>query len=238
MVLIALVAMAIGCASNNDVVDVTVPTNNEVVRVAIPILHHSQPDAVGPEIYEEMSKYFLEETGKQLEVRSIRLDQLKGFDPALLHIVGSAEVRLEPWERSAIDSQQLSGGTVLIENYRGDGAFVASLRDQLTHLFLEYDEPVSTRSDIITGRHLPEGRKRNRRVEYRNAPEEFQRRMLLRGTEWIGPRYPILFSYEDISHAMQGLEDPAVVGYTVSYARDLMLNILLEADQSQKSQRY
>ena len=235
IILCAIAVLCFGCASSEEVLpkeDLT-----DAIRVAIPIYKNPQPDALGSEIYEEMSRYFYQETGKRLHVKMIRLDQLESFEPALLHMVGSREVQLEPWERHAIHSQQMSGGTVLIENYKGVGVFAISMRDQLESIFVSYDEPVSTRCDIITGRKLPEGAKSNRRLTYRNVPEEFRGRMLLRGTEQIvWQRYPILIAYEDLSHAMQGIDDPLVNGYSIESARKLMLNILLEADQSKKSQ--
>ena len=225
LILCAIVVLLVGCASNSD-----------TIKVAIPVFHNATTEALGPEIYSEMKKYFREETGKRLVVKSITLDELAEFDPALLHLVGSDHVKLEPWERQAIDHQQLHGGTVLIENFRGEGRFTLSMRDQLKNLFIGYEDRVSTRSDIITGRKLPEGSKSNRRVEYRDTPRG-RSRLLLRGFEFDS-RYPVLLSYEDLSYGMQGKEGQLINGYVTEYARNLMLNILLEADQSKRSQLY
>ncbi|MEM9109422.1 MAG: hypothetical protein AAGC72_05310 [Planctomycetota bacterium] len=217
----------------------TLEDDAETIRVAIPVLKNPQPDAVGPEIYEHMRLYFYQETGKRLQVEHVWLDDLQDFDPALLHLVGSDSVDFELWEKQAIEVYVASGGTTLIENLGGEGGFATAIRDRFTGVFPGFDDRISSRSDIITGRNLPEGSKSNRRLFYRDAVKQVNPDgiLLLRGWE-VNGRYPVLLSFEDISLGMIGVNNDEILGHRTESARDLMLNILLAAERQQKSQRY
>jgi len=184
-------------------------------------------------VYRVMKNYMHNETGKSLEVIKAPLTELANADPALLHMMGVNAVSLTAEERDAVQSYAGSGGTILIENLGGTGEFATSMRDQLSPLFPGADDPVSNRSDIISGRNLPEGAKRNRDFYYRKLVIERSNpdgRLLLRG--WMkNERYPVLLSYEDLSLGMLGVKQYGINGYSIESARNIMLNILLEADQ-------
>ncbi|MEM9346637.1 MAG: hypothetical protein AAGB26_08465 [Planctomycetota bacterium] len=237
--------LCIGCSSKERAahpVHVSKPTlenETETIRVAIPIFKNPQPDAIGPEVYEHMSLYFYQETGKRLEVEHVWLDDLQDFDPALLHLVGSDSVDFELWEKQAIEAYVASGGTTLIENLGGEGGFVMSIRDQFIGVFSGFDDRISSRSDIITGRNLPEGSKSIRRLFYCDAVKQVNPDgvLLLRGWE-VNERYPVLLSFEDISLRMIGVNNDEALGHRTESAKDLMLNILLVAERQQKSERY
>lgn len=223
MISCVIAILLVGCASGSN-----------TIKVAIPIFQNTTAESPGPEIYSEMKAYFREETGKRLVVKSITPDELAEFDPALLHLIGSEAVQLQPLERDSIESYVLLGGTVLIEDDRGQGHFVTSMCDQLRPAFPRYEERVSTRSDIVTGRNLPEGSKSNRRVKFRNDLNEKWDRLMLRGFERDG-RYPIVMSFEDISDAMQGNNTQGVNGYSIEFAQNLMVNILLDAERAKNN---
>ena len=127
-----------------------------------------------------------------------------------------------------------AGGTVLIENLGGTGKFATSVRDQLNPLFPGTEDKVSARSDIITGRNLPEGSTSNRRVVFRRLVIERSNPdgvLTLRGWE-KDKRYPVLLSYEDLSLGMLGVKQYGINGYSVKTSRDLMVNILLDAEKA------
>jgi len=205
------------------------------IKVVIP--QFKDPNGVMPEsnVYAAMENYMFNQTGKKLVIESVPLSRLADADPALLHMVGINEVKLEDAERKAVNDYIASGGTVLIENLGGTGKFVESIRDQMADDFARVggEDKVGTRADIITGRNLPEGAKNNRRVVYRRMVLERSNpdtQAMLRGYA-KADRYPVLNSYEDISLGMLGVKQYGINGYSVDSARDLMLNVLLEAEK-------
>lgn len=185
-------------------------------------------------VYRVMTNVMHNETGRQLEVQTLPLSELAAADPTLVHMMGVNAVSITEAEREAIMKFVQAGGTIFIENLGGTGDFATSLRDQLNPLFPGTEDRVSKRSDIITGRNLPQGSTSNRRVVYRRLVIERASpdgRLLLRG--WSkNDRYPVLLSYEDFSLGMLGVRQYGINGYNIDTSRKLMVNILLEAEKN------
>jgi hypothetical protein len=204
------------------------------IKVFVPTWSEEAAKVHEHDVYRVMKNYMHNETGKALEVINAPLSELAGADPALLHLMGVNAVKLSAEERDAVQSYVNAGGTILIENLGGKGDFATSLRDQLSPLFPGTDERVSTRADIISGRNLPEGSKRNRDFYFRKQVIERANpdgKLLLRG--WMkNDRYPVLLSYEDFSLGMLGVKQYGINGYSIESSRNIMLNIILEADQA------
>ncbi|MEM6506417.1 MAG: DUF4159 domain-containing protein [Planctomycetota bacterium] len=189
------------------------------------------------DVYQVMKNYMQNETGLGLNVQTLPLSELGASDAALLHMMGVNAIKITNEERDAIQSFVRGGGTVLIENLGGTGDFATSVRDQLGALFPGTEDKVSTRANIITGRSLPDGAKSNRRIVYRRLVIERANptgRLMLRG--WTDPnndkRVPVVLSFEDISLGMLGVKQYGINGYSINSARDLMVNILLDAYQT------
>lgn len=204
------------------------------IKVVIPQWEDAAGKIHETDVYRVMKNYMHNETGRTLDVQTLPLSELAGADPALLHMTGVKAVKITEAERNAIQSFISSGGTILIENLGGTGDFATSVRDQLSPLFPGTEDPVSGRSDIISGRNLPEGAKRNRDFYYRRLVIERSNpdgRLLLRG--WIkNKRYPVLLSYEDFSLGMLGVKQYGINGYSVESSRNIMVNILLDAEKA------
>ncbi len=186
------------------------------------------------DVYRVMKNYMHNETGRTLDVQTLPLSELQGADPALVHMLGVNAISISEGERDAIMKFVQGGGTILIENLGGAGKFATSVRDQLNPLFPGTEDRVSNRSDIISGRNLPDGSKSNRDFYYRRLVIERSNpdgRLLLRG--WNkDDRYPVLLSYEDFSLGMLGVRQYGINGYSIESSRDLMVNILLEAEKA------
>lgn len=204
------------------------------IKVVIPKWEDETAKLQENDVYRVMKNVMHNETGRTLDVQVLPLSELASANPALLHMTGVNAVSITEGERAAISSYVKGGGTILIENLGGTGDFATSVRDQLNTLFTGTEDRVSTRSDIITGRNLPEGSTSNRRVVYRRMVIERSNpdgRLLLRGWEQ-DKRYPVILSYEDISLGMLGVRQYGVNGYSIESARDLMINILLDAEKA------
>lgn len=206
------------------------------IKVVIPKWEDKAGHNPEHDVYMMMRNYMHNETGKQLVIEELPLSELGKADPSLLHMVGYNKVAVTDAEREAVKKYIDKGGTVLVENLGGTGEFAASVREQFDVIFsaVGAEERVGKTANIISGRTLPEGNKNNRRVIYRRLVLERANpdsRLLLRGYV-KGDRIPVLLTYEDLSLGMLGVKQFGINGYSVETSRDMMLNILLEANQA------
>ncbi|MEM1354040.1 MAG: DUF4159 domain-containing protein [Planctomycetota bacterium] len=186
------------------------------------------------DVYAAMKNYMFNETGYQIVVEQRPLAQLVESNPSLLHMIGSDEVSLSQADRQAIDGYVKAGGTILIENLGGRGDFVTSVQTGLATVLVGVDNRLKTEAVILGSETMPAGYKNNSTVTYRRMTLEGidpGRFPLLRGYK-IGDRVPVLVSKQDISLGMLGVRQYGINGYSVDSARDLMVNILLEAKQA------
>lgn len=161
-----------------------------------------------------------------IEHQLARIDQIR--PPPELVVVSGVDAHLfSTAQRTALRSYVDSGGVVLFETPGGRGDFTLSAEQACTDIF---EIPIRSliRHRIVSGRGL-RGAARLNRLEYRpysfevfGARETMPR---LRGMIVDGqPR--VLFSREDISHAL--LDQPCwgIAGYKPDSARRLLANIL------------
>jgi hypothetical protein len=153
--------------------------------------------------------------------------------PDLVVACGTEAQRLTPAERSAIERYVRGGGVVLFESPGGGGRFTRSAEEACLEIFgaAAGGALPLLRSRLITGAGLP-GAADLSRVEYRpyahlafGARETSPR---LRGIVLDGqPR--VIFSREDLTHALLDRPCWGVAGYTPRFARDLLGNVILHA---------
>ena len=188
-----------------------------------------KPEPLALELF---ASFLAREHGIGLKIIDRPLQTIDEIDPpAGLVIVSGIEAhQFTAAQRQAIRRYAGRGGSVLFETPGGGGAFTLSAEQMAADLF---DGPIRSllREPIITGAGI-EGAADLTRLNYRPyALEVFGARETtprLCGMKIDGiPR--LLFSREDISHAL--LDQPAwgVNGYRPEGARRLMANILLHA---------
>ncbi|MHC4415486.1 MAG: hypothetical protein ACYS0G_09400 [Planctomycetota bacterium] len=167
-----------------------------------------------------------------IEIVDCALADIDELDPppTLVVVNGIGPHDFTAPEREAIRAHVRAGRVILFETPGGRGAFTRFAERACTEIFAQPIRPLF-RSRIITGAGLPQAA-RLTRVDYRPyALEVFAARETtprLRGMLIDGqPR--VLFSREDISHAL--LDQPCwgVVGYTHPAAHRLLGNILRHA---------
>ena len=203
------------------------------VKVVIPTFEDPAGKMPETDVYRMMRVYMHNLTGMKLDVQQVPFSEIATASPALLHIVGVNPVKMTEGEVKAVDAFIKSGGTVLIENLGGKRGFAESVTQQLEGILPGEHDKVSERSDIITGRNLPEGSTKNRRLVFRRIVLENSNpdaRLLLRGYT-AGERTPVYLSFEDLSLGMLGVKQFGINGYSTNTARNLMVNILLEAQK-------
>ena len=155
-----------------------------------------------------------------------RIDQIQP-PPELVVVSGVDAHFFSTAQRTALRSYVRSGGVVLFETPGGRGEFTLSAEQACADIF---EVPIRSliRHRIVTGRGL-RGAAHLARLEYRpysfevfGARETMPR---LRGMS-IDGQVRILFSREDISHAL--LDQPCwgIAGYKPDSARRLLANIL------------
>lgn len=159
-----------------------------------------------------------------------KLAQLHQFEhwPALAVVSGVEAHRLTPEERRAISEFVARGGTILFETAGGMGSFATEAEAAVTELLRQPADPL-LRHRIITGAGLASGDDLSR-LNYRpytlDVLGSLDTTPRLRGIV-IDGRPRVVFSREDLSHAL--LDQPCwgVMGYTADSARKLLRNIML-----------
>jgi len=216
---------------SSPIVERTGRASTRTIKVVVPTIGgHGPPES---DAYRFMKAYAHNEAGANLLIEQTPLADLVASDPTLVHLSGTAAVELLPTELDALNTYIEEGGTVLIENVGGRGDFAASVTRQMASILPGQDSQVRTGS-LVTGRGLPDGAKRNRRIIYRAMTQQAGNpgtSLLLRGYE-REDRFPVLVSIEDISLGMLGVRQYGINGYSVESARNIMLNILLEAEEA------
>jgi len=205
------------------------------IKIVIPEWEDPAGALAETDVYRVMRNFMHNETGKQLVVERVPLAQLSTVDPSLLHLVGVDPVQVSPAERDAIQAYINAGGTVLIENLGGRGGFADSMREQLGAMFAtgRSESRVLASNNLISGVNLPEGSRNARPIIYRRMvlTSNPDSRLLLRGYG-TDERFPVLVSYEDLSLGMLGVRHYGINGYSTQTSRNLMINILLEAQRA------
>jgi len=203
---------------------------------SIPVVRAIHSDNWNPEplALQQFSDHLQRTHGITLDIRRSALQSIHTLDPppALVVVNGIDLHAFTADEQRAIEAYARSGGTILFETPGGLGSFTKSAEGICSDLF--GTPPVSLqRHPLITGEGIDRGID-STRVEYRSfAFETF-------GSREVTPRLRaimvedeprIIFSRDDISHAL--LDQPCwgVSGYTPESARDLMTNIMLHAAQ-------
>jgi hypothetical protein len=170
--------------------------------------------------------------GIEIRIEDRPLAEVGGLDPRP-HLVVASGIAEHDWseaEQAALAEYVRAGGVVLFETPGGRGGFTASAETMAQSCFSTTAVPVS-QSRIITARGLP-GAQPLQSVEYRpyalavfGARETAPR---LRGLAVQG-QMRVLFSREDLSHALLGQPCWGVAGYSPESATALLRNVLLHA---------
>ena len=152
--------------------------------------------------------------------------------PDLVIVSGIEEPAFDEAQLAAIKAYVEANGVVLFETPGGRGNFTASAEKTVGEIFGKPVESV-LRTRIISGDGLANARNLGR-VDYRPfALQAF-------GTRETAPRLRgmivkpggqphVLFSREDITHALLGQPCWGISGYSTQSARELMANIVLHA---------
>jgi hypothetical protein len=159
--------------------------------------------------------------------RVVPLRELGDAPPALAIATGTAAHELTPVELESIRRFVSGGGTLLFETAGGRGDFAGAAEQACATLFAQRAMPL-VRHPIVTGAGArPEHDLST--VEYRPYSFEIfgarERSARLRGIE-IDGRVAVLFSREDLSHALLDRSCWGVHGYAPDSAQKLLENVL------------
>jgi hypothetical protein len=186
-----------------------------------------------PAALEAFGQWLAANGDERLDIGEIALREIDEAvpTPALVIVNGIEPREFSRAERDAVRGYVERGGVILFETPGGRGGFTASAETAMLQTFAGASVRTLRRSRIVTGDGLP-GADNLSRLEYRPyALEAFAARETtprLRGLVIDGePR--VLFSREDISHALLDRTCWGVAGYGSDAARSLLRNILLHA---------
>jgi hypothetical protein len=172
------------------------------------------------------------ERHRRISIQTHRLQEIAGVSPrpALVVISGVEAHEFSEAEKDSLKRYVAAGGVALFETAGGLGPFAAGAEEMAAALFSSPVRPL-LRSRIITGEGL-DGAAKLTSVEYRpfmlQRLGSIQTSPRLRGIE-IDGQARVLFSREDITHAL--LDQPCwgISGYSPQSARELLANIVRHA---------
>jgi hypothetical protein len=156
--------------------------------------------------------------------------------PQLVIVSGIDEHAFTDAERGAVRAYVQQGGVILFETIGGVGGFARSAETMAGTIFHRPAQSL-LRHRVITGEHLP-GAVSLSRVEYRPYTMHLLGSLdtvpRLRGME-VGGEVRLLFSRDDLSHAL--LDQPCwgISGYSPATARRMLRNVILHAAAQQES---
>lgn len=166
-----------------------------------------------------------------LQYTSVTPDQLTNQKIAFLTTTGDPESALTDSDAAAIRTWIERGGTLWLDPASGrEAASKASLSMLAKILPSGRSVPMAPDNPILTGKGLPGGFD-NTRVRYRffamsrMGPEHKPR---LQSVE-LGNRVAIVYSAEDLTCGLAGLDHWSIYGYTPEFARRLVVNGVLQA---------
>ena len=170
-----------------------------------------------------------------LQIRTTGADGLGTCRFALLSALGGSSLSDE--EATAIRSWVEGGGTLWMDAAGGSQEAVAALQTMLQKIMPgERLEPVSDQDAIITGQGFATGFD-NRRVKYRSyvlgrmGPSNRSRLSAVH----LDGRPAIIYSPEDLTAGLAGLQHWGIFGYSVRSARQLVINgVLVVAERARR----
>jgi hypothetical protein len=168
------------------------------------------------------------------EIVDLPLQSIHVADPKpdLVIVNGVAAHAFTPAQIDSIKAFAAAGGTVLFETPGGRGEFTVAAEKALEAAFSQAPQSINA-SRIVTGEGLA-GAANLSSIDYRPfAIQAFGTRETaprLRGITLPGSTQPqILFSREDLSHALLDHPCCGVSGYATTSARQLLGNVVLSA---------
>ena len=176
----------------------------------------------------QMFSVWLRSSGGELNYSTVPVSKITADDNHHFVIIsGIDSYEFTPEEMASINNFITEGGTVLFETIGGRGDFARAAQRQFSSLLGVRAVPLRSHP-LITGRNLPNG-KDCRQVGYTAfALSRFgvlETRPRLRGMEVKG-RVGLIFSNDDISHALLNRPVWGVSGYDTTSARRLLFNML------------
>jgi hypothetical protein len=177
------------------------------------------------------------DSATSLKIDNVRVANLRrGEPPALAHLAGVGSFSLSEEEFNTLQDYVNKGGTLFVEAIGGDKAFASSAKALLAKLFPDARlRPVPADYLLYAGGFSPGAHKIDE-VEYRKfwvIQHGAQTKPRLQFMT-VGGRIGVLFSEEDITHGLLGMNTWGIDGYMPESATELARNIVLFADINEK----
>ncbi len=191
-----------------------------------------------PGAWPRLAKLLSADAHTSLAIDTVKPEQLDSLaaKPALAHLAGVGNLQLTAEQGRALQSYVTGGGTLFVEAMAGDKAFATSAKEMLAGLFPDASlKAVPDDYLLYTGAFSPDAAHITE-VEYRKnwiLSHGAQSKPRLQYMTVEG-RVGVLFSEEDITHGLLGLNTWGVDGYVPDSAVALARNIVLFAGINQK----
>ena len=180
-----------------------------------------------PGSWDAMRSHLAKHYDLDVSTKDVALDTIGKSDLKLIHLAGVEGFKFTEAQLAAIKAYTSGGGTLLVETVGGKGTFAQQAQAQIQQSLQLFARPMHGSDDpILTGDGLARG-EMMRRVVYR-------RDLVLTGLT-PAPRLqavfneqgrPVLiFTGEDLSMGMLGIQQTGIFGYTRDSSRKLIGNL-------------
>jgi hypothetical protein len=191
-----------------------------------------------PGAWPRLGKILAAQTKTGLWVNDLKVEDLprQAPLPPLAHLSGVGDLTLTPDQEKAVQAYVAGGGTLFVEAVGGDAAFAKSAQAALAKLFPEAKlRPVPADYLLYAGTFSPNAAKIGE-VEYRRSwvLEHGQQSQPRLQYMTVGGRVGVVFSEEDLTHGLLGMNTAGVAGYMPDSALALARNLVFFAAINQK----
>lgn len=211
--------------------------NSDLISAPLPKVHivraiHDGNWNVEPQALEVFAATMAEQSEFDITITDCPLSKIHELNPKPTLVIASSidDLAFISSERTSIKTYVENGGLILFETPGGQGKFTLSAEKVCSEIFGSSIRSL-LRHRIITGQDM-QGAAKLRRLEYRPFSfESFGGRETtprLRGMK-VGDDMRVLFSREDISHALLNQPCWGIAGYKSKAAQELLANILRHA---------
>ena len=204
------------------------PDNRTGERLAVARIHHDGEFNPERAALSQLDIYMAQENGIDLDVQVLPPDQLADQHIAFLTTTGDDALSDE--QAKALREWVEAGGTLWLDAAGGTTQAVQSANAMLMKAFPGYQVlPLDQDSPIITGENLVFGSHDARRVTYSRFAQRQMGQMTTPRLQaiTIEGRVAVIFSPEDLTAALAGIEHWGVFGYSPESARKLAANGIL-----------
>ncbi|HOD82776.1 MAG: hypothetical protein BWX88_05277 [Planctomycetes bacterium ADurb.Bin126] len=180
-----------------------------------------------PLAYERFERLMAQQTRTKIEFKTVKVADLPGSGCSVALLTGTGKFPLLAMDKGPIEKFVASGGTLVIDAAGGSTQFAQGAEEFIRSVYGPREpRPLSTGADLYNLKGMS-----IREVDYRYQTRQRLGRTKLPNLKAVilKDRPAVLFSAEDLTFGLLGVNSFPVNGYTCESAFEIMRNIVLSA---------